>query len=114
MSSGRAQAHLINTLFRELHHIVRCHLGYIQYVDFNSSQEKVDMNADQFARDMLISSETYRGFLQSMRGKITWSDVERLAKSADGLPCIALGRLQNDGVLDWSDFADQVVKYPWV
>lgn len=102
-----------HTLFRELYHIVRCHLGYIQYVDFDSSQEKVDMDADEFARDMLISSETYRRFLQSVRQKIIWPDVERLAKSADVLHCIALGRLQNDGVLDWSDFADQVVKYRW-
>ena len=69
--------------------------------------------ADEFTRDMLISSERYRRFLQSIHRKITWSDVERLAKSADVLPCIALGRLQTDGVLDWSDFADQVIKYPW-
>lgn len=102
-----------HTLFHELHHIVRCHLGHFQYVDFDSSQEKNDREADEFTRDMLISSERYRRFLQSIHRKITWSDVERLAKSADVLPCIALGRLQTDGVLDWSDFADQVIKYPW-
>lgn len=102
-----------HTLFHELHHIVRCHLGHLQYVDFDSSQEKNDRDADEFARDILISSERYRTFLQSVRQNITWPDVERLAKSADVLPCIALGRLQTDGVLDWSDFADQVIKYPW-
>ena len=36
-----------------------------------------------------------------------------LAKGANVLPCIALGRLQNDGVLDLADFSDQVGKYSW-
>ena len=101
------------TLFHVLYHMINVHLGHVFYVDFDSSQGKNDTVADEYAREMLISSNIYRKFLQSVHRKITWQDVERLAKTADVLPCIALGRLQNDGLLDWSDFAEQVVKYPW-
>ena len=102
-----------HTLFHELYHMIHLHLGHLFYVDFDFSQGNNDATADEFAREMLISTNRYRDFLQSTRRRVDWPDVERLAKSANVLPCIALGRLQNDGVLDWSDFSDQVVKYSW-
>ena len=101
------------TLFHELDHMIIVHLGHVFYVDFDSSQGKNETTANEYAREMLISSNTYRKFLQTIRRKITWQDVERLAKSVDVLPCIALRQLQNDGLLDWSDFTEQMVKYPW-
>lgn len=100
------------TLFHELGHILNSHLGVVRYVDFDSAQGRHETFADEFARDTLILPGIYRRFLESTRN-ITWGDVVSLAQMADVLPCIALARLQHDGLLDWTDYPDKVMKYPW-
>ena len=73
------------TLFHVLYHMINVHLGHLFYVDFDSSQGKNDTAADEYAREMLISYNTYRKFPQSICRKIMCQDVGRLAKTVDVL-----------------------------
>lgn len=99
------------TLFHEIAHII--HGDYKnRFVDFASVKGKSEELADQFARDTLIPPEEYRKFILS-RDCTSWDRIQEFAKSIDIEPFIVLGRLQNDEYLDWSDYADKVVRYEW-
>lgn len=99
------------TFFHEIGHILYRDFPKL-FMDFDDQNGVSEIMANKFAYDTLISPYIYYPFLNSVR-KITWRDIERLATDAGVQPFIALGRLQRDGTLDWSDFADKVVKYSW-
>lgn len=99
------------TLFHEIAHIL--HGDYsARFVDFDSVQSEQEAKADAFARDILIAPDIYRKYLSPARN-ITWNDVETMANEAHVQPYVALGRLQNDGILDWSEYSGKVVRYSW-
>ena len=99
------------TLFHEIAHIL--HEDYkTRFVDFDSVHGKEEQLADQYAGDILIAPEKYHKFILS--GKCTsWSEIETFAQDVNVEPFIVLGRLQNDGILDWSDYTEKVVQYEW-
>lgn len=99
------------TLFHEIAHILNGDYK-IRFVDFDSVQGKAEQIADQYAGDTLISPELYRKFILS-RDCTSWDRIVAFAETADVKPFIVLGRLQNDGYLDWSDYPDKVVRYEW-
>lgn len=99
------------TLFHEIAHILNGDFS-TRFVDFDSVQNMTESRADQFASDKLIDPALYREFLSTGEYP-SWSDIESLAKKAGVQPFIVLGRLQNDGILEWSDYADRLVKYAW-
>lgn len=99
------------TIFHEIAHILNGDFS-TRFVDFDSVQNTAESRADQFARDQLINPELYREFLS--KGEFpSWLDIENLARKAKVQPFVVLGRLQNDGILEWSDYSDKVVKYAW-
>lgn len=100
-------------LFHELAHILNSDLGYFRYVDFDSTHDKNEVRADEFAWNMLIPSDIYRRFVATTK-QITWTDVERLAKEAEVIPCIALYKVQSDGLLDWTEYPEKAMKYSWL
>lgn len=99
------------TLFHEIAHILNGDYK-TRFVDFDSVRGKAEDLADQFAKDTLISPELYHEYILS-NDCTSWRNIMTFAKIAAVEPFIVLGRLQNDGYLDWSDYSDKVVKYIW-
>ncbi len=99
------------TLFHEIAHILNGD-NKNRFVDFDSVQGKAEQLADQYASDTLISPDKYRKFISS--GDCTsWNQITAFAEAVDVKPFIVLGRLQNDGYLDWADYPDKVARYDW-
>ncbi len=99
------------TLFHEVGHLLNGDVS-TRFVDFDSVSGKTEDAANQFASDYLIDPDHYRRFLMRP-GTIQWKDIEAFAEQETILPSIVLGRLQKDGILDWSDYASHVVRYKW-
>jgi len=99
------------TLFHEIAHILNGD-NKTRFVDFDSVQNSAETKADLFAGNELIDPALYRKFVHT-RDCLTWTGIESFAKKAHVQPYIVLGRLQNDGILDWSDYSDKLVKYEW-
>lgn len=99
------------TLFHEIAHILNKDYES-KLVDFDSSDNEIELKADRWARDFLLPPEIYRE-ITSLNRIPDWSDILRLANKARVKPYIVLGRLQKDGILEWSDFADRVQRYKW-
>ena len=97
------------TFFREIGHI---RYGTKQLLDFYDHSDFTEKFVNQFANETLVSSDLYRQSLHYARN-ITWRDIERVAANIGVQPFIILGQPQRDGTLDWTDFSDKVVKYPW-
>ena len=99
------------TLFHEIAHILNGD-NKNRFVDFDSVQGKNEQLADQYARDTLISPEQYREFILS-RDCTSWENIKTFAEANDVQPFIVLGRLQNDEILDWTDYPERIVRYEW-
>lgn len=99
------------TLFHEIAHILNGD-NKTRFVDFDSVQGKAEQLADQYASDILIPPEMYHQFILS-RDCTSWNRITAFAEAVEVKPFIVLGRLQNDGYLDWSDYPDKVVRYEW-
>lgn len=99
------------TLFHEVGHLLHGDVG-TRFVDFDSVSGKSEDAANRFASDFLIDQDHYRLFLRD-HNTILWQDIEQFALQENVLPSIVLGRLQKDGILDWSDFAAHVIRYKW-
>ena len=99
------------TLFHEIAHILHGDCK-IRFVDFDSVQSKAEQLADQYASDTLISRDEYRKFILS-RDCTSWNRITAFAEAVGVEPFIVLGRLQNDGYLDWSDYPEKVIRYEW-
>lgn len=109
---GRRADRFWFTLFHEIAHILNEDYKS-RFIDFDSIQGKNEEEADKFARDTLIPDKLYGDFILSS-DCTSWSGITSFAEKVNVQPFIVLGRLQNDGYLDWSDFADKVVSYRWV
>lgn len=99
------------TLFHEIAHILSDDYA-ARFVDFDSIQNETEIKADAFASNTLIDPEQYRQFLRTSNCT-TWSAIETFAANIQVQPFIVLGRLQKDGVLEWSDYSDKVKYYKW-
>ena len=99
------------TLFHEIAHILNGDYTS-RFVDFDLANADAEAAADRYAGDVLIDPKLYREFIQTIE-KPTWEDIVYFAKQANVQPYIVLGRLQNDRVLDWSDYAGKLEKYVW-
>lgn len=99
------------TLFHEIAHIINGDYK-TRFVDFDSVQGEKEQVADQYARDVLIPPNEYHEFILS-KDCTSWRGITAFANNVGVKPFIVLGRLQNDGYLDWSDYSDKIVRYKW-
>lgn len=99
------------TLFHEIAHILNGD-NKNRFVDFDSISDAAEERANCFARDTLIPPDEYRKFVLS-RDCTSWESIESFAKTVNVMPFIVLGRLQNDGYIDWSEYTNKVVRYAW-
>lgn len=99
------------TLFHEIAHILYGDYS-VRFVDFDSLEGATERRADTFAGDTLIAPTEYRRFLHTV-DNITWTSIEEFAREIHVQPYIVLGRLQKDGIIDWSQYNNKVVRYMW-
>ena len=86
------------TLFHEIGHIMNGDYG-ISFELESGEQEEI---ADKYAEDMLIPCEQYRQFIEENR--FDAQTIQAFAKKIDRDPGIVLGRLLNDGKVDYNDW----------
>lgn len=85
------------TLFHEIGHIVNGDYG----ISFEKEIGEKENKADQYAQDMLINPEKYSDFIKNM--KFDADSIKGFARSINRDPGIVLGRLQNDGIIGYTD-----------
>lgn len=87
------------TLFHEIGHIMNGDYG----ISFDSESGEQEEIANKFAEDMLIPCEQYQQFTAENRFDI--QSIRRFAKRIDRDPGIVLGRLLNDGKVNYDDWS---------
>lgn len=87
------------TLFHEIGHIVHGDLG----ITFDGKNCHAEDAADIFAENMLIPPDAYQKFLNEHRHTITVQSISHFANQINRDPSIVLGRLLNDGRIDYRD-----------
>lgn len=100
------------TLFHEIAHIVNEDFDD-QFTDFKAGVEVngVEDRANEFARDALITPESYATFIEM--SDFSMVAIECLAKINNVPPHIAIGRLQKEKHIPWSQYASEIVTYAW-
>lgn len=86
------------TLFHEIGHIMNGDFG----ISFDSESGEQEEIADKYAEDMLIPYEQYKVFLAENRFDV--QSIKIFAKKIERDPGIVLGRLLNDGKVDYNDW----------
>lgn len=99
------------TLFHEIAHILNDDFKS-RFVDFDSVNDETEAKADSLACEILIDPSLYKDFIHSGEG-FTWPTIVKWAKKMGVTPFILLGRLQNDSILEWTDYTEKVVYYEW-
>ena len=99
------------TLFHEIGHILNGDADN-SFVDFSSVKNQNEEQADLFAGNYLLNPDDYRHFL--IIGNYSLSSIKEFSKTQNVQPYIVIGRLQNDGELEWSDYPGEMVYYDWV
>jgi addiction module HigA family antidote len=97
---GRFEDHFWFTFFHEAGHIL-LHGKKDIFIEWNQGEDEKELEADQFARNLLIPLGAWQKFLSS--GNCRSSEaVETFAAQMDISPAIVVGRLQHEGHLPHS------------
>ena len=99
------------SLFHEIGHLINGDIN-ARFVDFDSVKSGMEEKADIFARDTLIAPDYYRNFVQSEKYH-SLPDIKAFSLVVGVPHWIIIGRLHNDGWLDWSFFAHETPSYVW-
>ncbi len=98
------------TLFHEIAHIINGDTKN-KFVDFDSVLGEVEAKADRFASNILIPVADYKNFIR--KKEFSLNSIKLFAKQCGVQPYIVLGRLMKDGVLDWTTYSHERVRYKW-
>ncbi len=99
------------SLFHEIGHIVNGDIGKsVKFVDDGSDCDK-EAAADLFARDMLLSPESYKNFIQ--KRDFTIEAIHQYAETQNVMPYIVIGRLQKEKYLDYKIHCNYKLRYKW-
>lgn len=92
------------SLFHECCHILKGHIA-----DPSITTEEQEREADAFARDVLISEDVYRSYVESKSfGK---DSILEFSKKIGIDPGIVVGRLQKDGFIQYNWYNDLKTQY---
>lgn len=100
-----------NNLFHLIGHIINQDFT-TRYTDFERNQSDSEKKADNFRNNTLIDPAQYKGFTLT-RNDFSWKDICSFAQSMKIPPFMVLSRLQEDKILDWTDYPEEQVKYLW-
>ena len=95
------------TLFHEIGHIINGDYG----ISFEKEVGQKEEEADKFAEDSLISPDEYAEFIQNREFNIL--SIKAFADKINRDPGIVLGRLQNDGLVDYKDWRLKSLKHQY-
>lgn len=95
------------TLFHEIGHIVNGDYG----ISFEKEDGELEEAADKFAEDSLIPPEKYQDFLAGRRFDL--QAIKTFAKQLKRDPGIVLGRLQNDGIIEFNDWKMKSLRHKY-
>lgn len=95
------------TLFHEIGHIVNGDYG----ISFEKEGGEQEETADKFAEDSLIPPEKYQDFLA--RRRFDLQDIKIFARQIERDPGIVLGRLQNDGIIEFNDWKMKSLRHKY-
>lgn len=95
------------TLFHEIGHIIHGDYG----ISFEKETGEKEEIADKFAEDALINPDEYQEFIQNKVFNIT--TIKTFAEQINRDPGIILGRLQNDGLVEFNDWRLQSLRHKY-
>lgn len=95
------------TLFHEIGHIINNDFG----ISFDDECGEAEEFADEFARNSLIPLKEYEEFVDMK--DFTVPAIKNFSSRIDRDPAIVLGRLQNDGFLDYNDWNTKSLRYKY-
>ena len=99
------------SLFHELGHITN---GDIRksgnFVDAGNDEQK-ERAADLFAANSLLNSEAYARFIEN--GDLGIESIREFASAQGVLPCVVIGRLQKEKLLDYRYYNEYKIRYRW-
>lgn len=95
------------TLFHEIGHIMNGDFG----ISFEKEHGDIEEKANDFARNKLIPSDKYEDFISQKNFSL--QSVKSFAKGINRDPGIVLGRLQNDGLVEYGDRKLQSLRKPY-
>ena len=98
------------TLMHELAHLALGHAGnYVDNLD-DPARSKDEKQADKAASDWLIDPGPYAAFVNHTPRPFSLHSIEAFARSQSRHPGIVVGRLQHDGLAEWTHFRRTLVK----
>lgn len=95
------------TLFHEIGHIMNGDYG----ISFEKETGEKEAIADKFAEDLLIKPDEYQRFVE--RGIFTLDTIQSFADWINRDPGIVLGRLENDGFVEYNDWTLQSLRHKY-
>lgn len=98
------------TLFHEIGHIINGDVKQ-KFIDFDSTQSDMEAKADAFARDTLMNAQEYKTFV--LQKDYSLNAIDIFSKKQGVKSYIVIGRLQSDGILEWSQYNERIVYYKW-
>lgn len=97
------------TLFHEIGHVL-LHNKRTIYVDLDmKDNNSIEAEADHFASESLIPSERYQRFISG--NPINSITIRNFAEEIGIHPGLVVGRLQHEGIVDFSRFVNLKIKY---
>lgn len=101
--------HLWFAFFHEAAHLL-LHGKKMIFLEVKGLDDEHEKEADQFAKDWLLSPKMAEQlpFLRQ-----TYAAVEQFANEAGVAPAIVVGRMQNEGLIDWRFLNKVKVRYKW-
>lgn len=98
------------TLYHELGHII-LHGKKAQFIDLDNINKKEvkEQEANKFASENIIPSEKFKKLKEN--NNLTTLDIFKFAKKEEIHPGIIVGKLQHDGLIDYSKLNNLRVKY---
>ena len=96
------------TLFHEIAHFINGDSKQ-KFIDFESTENSRELKADLFAQNTLIEQDDYQNFISEHN--FTLNSIKAFSKKQNILPAILIGRMQNEKLLKWTDYPEQIIKY---
>ncbi|WP_317327082.1 HigA family addiction module antitoxin [Turicibacter sanguinis] len=97
------------TFFHELAHLIH-HSKNSAHVHYQGNNDEEEAEADLIASNYLIPNVQYNKFI-SNKFNIDKSDIIEFAKEVEIHPCIVLGRLKHDRIVDFSRYNELVPSF---
>lgn len=98
------------SLFHEIAHIIYEDFEY-EYVDYDFEENEIEKRADEFASNILIAPNAYSTFVNN--ADFSLRAINKLAKENNVPNYIVIGRLQKQGLIPWSKYPKEKLRYEW-